>query len=86
MHDGRADKKVAELRQHAKDKDIIIDQQYTEIADLRDEVLRLRNGLRMLLVAESWEEQPGPVLVEYVNQLLAQFERPFTCEDEESEL
>ena len=81
----RPDEIIAGLESCIDDKNIVIVEHFAEIKELRSEVLRLRNGLRMLLVADSWEEQPGPVLVEYVNQLLAGFERPFIREDEKDE-
>ena len=66
----RPDKQIHGLEDVIKDKNQAIADMHIEIKELRDEVLRLRNGLRMLLVADSWEEQPGPILVEYVNGLL----------------
>jgi len=66
----RADKEINNLNEIIVDKSKAIETLRDQIKLLREEVLRLRNGVRMLLVAEDWEKQPDPELVEYINSLL----------------
>lgn len=56
----RADKEINNLNEIIVDKNTVIENLRAEINKYHEEVIRLRNGVRMLLIAENWEKQPDP--------------------------